>query len=236
MKAELSKLGLTENEITVYLKLLELGPSLAGSISRKTGIHRRTVYDITERLIEKGLVGYILNNNRRYFEASNPEQFKELVKEQESVVDSILPELMQQYNIKQDKKSTSFYRGKRGLKAVFDDQLAQKNDLFIIGGSAEAYDVLKFYFPHYDRERKKKKINAKIIFNYEAKKLKLKLPLATIKYLPKEMSTPSATNIYGDTVSIILWGEDPFAIVIRDKAIAQSYKNYFTLLWKSSIR
>lgn len=236
MKTQLGKLGLTENEIKVYLKLLELGPSLAGTISRKTGIHRRTVYDITERLIEKGLIGYISNNNRRYFEATSPEQFKELVKEQESIVEDILPDLMKQYNFKQDKKSTSFYRGKRGLKAVFEDQLSQKEELYIIGGSAQAYDTLKFYFPHYDRERKKKKINAKIIFNHEAKKLKLNIPLSKIKYLPKELSTPSATNIYGDTVSIILWGEDPFAIVIRDKEVAKSYKNYFTLLWKSAIR
>jgi HTH-type transcriptional regulator, sugar sensing transcriptional regulator len=64
---DLSQAGLTENESKVYLALIDLGPSLAGSISRKTGIHRRTVYDTTEMLIKKGLVGYILKNNRRLF-------------------------------------------------------------------------------------------------------------------------------------------------------------------------
>ena len=76
----LGEMGLTQMEIKVYLALLELGPSLAGRISRKTGIHRRNVYDITERLIKKGMIGYIVKNNRRFFEAVNPEKFLDLMK------------------------------------------------------------------------------------------------------------------------------------------------------------
>ena len=72
MLSELKQAGLTENESKVYLALVDHGPNLAGQISRKTGLHRRTVYDVTEMLIKKGLIGYILKNNRRYFEASNP--------------------------------------------------------------------------------------------------------------------------------------------------------------------
>ena len=56
IKEMLKETGLTDSEARIYLALLELGPSLAGKISRKTGIHRRNVYDITERLIKKGLI------------------------------------------------------------------------------------------------------------------------------------------------------------------------------------
>jgi len=41
----LKELGLTEVEIKVYLTLLEIGSSQAGIITRKSGIHRRMVYD-----------------------------------------------------------------------------------------------------------------------------------------------------------------------------------------------
>ncbi len=228
----LTKLGLTAHEEKVYLMLLSTGPCLAGKISRKTGIHRRTVYDVIERLVEKGLVGYIEENNRKYFEASNPERFKEILKEREYHVDQILPELLQKYNSQKPIQKTSFYRGTRGLKSVFDDQLIQGKEILILGGSAQAYQTLKYYFPHYDKERQHKKIPVKMLFNYETKNKLKKIPLSTIKYLPKEFSTPSATNIYGDTVSIILWGENPYAIVIKDHAIAESYRSYFHLLWK----
>src|SRR3990167_2347637 len=84
MEKILENLGLTALEAKVYLTLLDLGPSLAGLITRKSGIHRRSVYDALERLIQKGLVGYIVNNNRKYFEAANPERLSELVKEKEA--------------------------------------------------------------------------------------------------------------------------------------------------------
>ena len=82
----LKEAGLTHNEALVYKALLELGPSLAGQISRKTGLHRRTVYDVTEMLIKKGVIGYILKNNRRLFEASSPKIFLDVVKEKENTI------------------------------------------------------------------------------------------------------------------------------------------------------
>ena len=229
----LSRLGLTKNESKIYSALLKLGPSLAGALSRKTGIHRRTVYDVTERLIEKGLAGYISENNRRYFQASSPERFYELIHEQESAAQQIVPDLMKEFQVKREKRETLFYKGKNGLKTVFEDQLGQGKEILIIGGSKQSFDILKYYFPHYDRERQRKKIPVKIIFNHDARGQK-RPPLATMKFLPKELSVPVATNIYGDTVSIILWSQDPFAIVIHDKAVADSYRNYFTLLWKTA--
>ena len=65
-------LGLTKNEIKIYLTLLDEGSSTAGIITEKTGIHRRNVYDSIERLIEKGIVGYIVVKGRKHFEAVDP--------------------------------------------------------------------------------------------------------------------------------------------------------------------
>ena len=59
MEHILKELGLTHLEIKLYKFLLLDGPNHAGLISRKTGVHRRNVYDALERLIQKGLVSYI---------------------------------------------------------------------------------------------------------------------------------------------------------------------------------
>ena len=74
MADELKQAGLTENESKVYLSLIDLGPSLAGQISRKTGLHRRTVYDTTEMLIQKGLVGYILKKQQKTVSSIKPKK------------------------------------------------------------------------------------------------------------------------------------------------------------------
>ena len=76
---ELKSAGLTDNESKIYLALIDLGPSLAGQISRKTGMYRRSVYDTIEMLIEKGLVSYILQNNRKIFQAANPERLLQII-------------------------------------------------------------------------------------------------------------------------------------------------------------
>ena len=62
---KLKFVGLTDNEALVYSTLLEIGARPAGTISRKTGLHRRVVYDITDRLIKKGLIGYIVENGKK---------------------------------------------------------------------------------------------------------------------------------------------------------------------------
>lgn len=226
--------GLTKNEALVYKALLDLGPSLAGQISRKTGLHRRTVYDTTEMLIKKGLIGYILKNNRRLFEASSPERFLDIIKEKESSINNILPEMMSLYTKTKEKEETNFYKGKNGLKNVMEDQLEEgTNEIQIIGGSENASEVLEYYFKWFNLKRRKRKIKMKIIFNKRPKKKLPKIPYSETKYLPEKYASPMAINIYRNKVAIILWKkENPIAIVIKDKEISNGYKKHFELMWR----
>jgi sugar-specific transcriptional regulator TrmB len=229
----LKQLGLTTNEALVYRALLELGPSLAGIVSRKTGLHRRTVYDTTEMLIKKGLVGYILKNNRRLFEASNPNKFLEILKEKENMINETLPEMLSFYQKTKEKQETNFYKGKQGLKTVFEDQLETGKEILILGASPLAYEILQFYFKWFDERRKKDRIKTRIIFNQTDKKPTI--PLSEIRYLPQKYNSPLAINIYGDKVAIILWSkENPIAIVIKNREISEGYKKYFELMWNAA--
>tara|TARA_Y100000034_G_C6876141_1_gene400710 strand:- start:141 stop:857 length:717 start_codon:yes stop_codon:yes gene_type:complete len=231
----LQELGLTDNESKVYLGLLELGPSLAGQLSRKTGIHRRNIYDITERLAKKGLIGYIVKNNRRLFEAANPNRFREILNEKQHELQENLGFLQGLYVKTKEKQETNFYTGIEGLKTVFQDQLdiEDKNgnkEILILGASKSAFEVLPFYFKWYDKDRVKNKIKARIIANEELKKI----PLSEIRYLPQKYANPLAINIYKDKVAIILWEKQPLAIVIKNLEIADSYRKYFELMWRTA--
>jgi sugar-specific transcriptional regulator TrmB len=225
---ELKQAGLTENEGKVYLALLDLGPSLAGQISRKAGLHRRTVYDTTEMLIKKGLIGYIIKNNRRLFKASNPNRLLEIINEKKQLINPIIKGLQERYTKTRQKEETNFYKGKEGLKTVFEDQLESK-EILILGASPLAYETLQFYFKWYDKARKQKKIKTKLITTDRRIK---RIALAEIKYLPEKYSNPVSVNIYGDKTAIILWASEPIAIVIKNKEVAEGYKNYFELMWK----
>ena len=58
MKSILEELGLTKNEIKIYLALLELGTTPAGILIKKVDMHRASVYDVIDQLINKGLISY----------------------------------------------------------------------------------------------------------------------------------------------------------------------------------
>ena len=78
--------------------------------------------------------------------------------------------------------------------------------------------------------RKKKKIGLKVIFEHGMPKNKI--ALAEVKYLPKGMASPAATNIYADKVAILVWSDSPIIVLIKNKAIADSYRKYFNLIWR----
>jgi len=50
--------------------------------------------------------------------------------------------------------------------------------------------------------------------------------------LPEELISPHVIFIYGDKIANVLWSENPFAFVIQNKEIADSYKKYFNFIWK----
>jgi len=231
----LEEAGLTNTEAKVYLMLLESGAALAGSISRNTGIHRRSVYDAIERLVEKGLVSYIKTNNRKYFQAADPQRLVEIIKEKEQRVENLLPELQGLMHRAQEKKETLFFRGKPALKTVFDDQLSEGKDILILGDQVDVQSILKYYFPHFDAARKKKGIHIKMLMNKEVKNdpaLK-NIPLSEIRYIEKQKGNTSI-YIYGSNCSIVVWDTEPKAILIREEAIAQSWRSYFDILWRTA--
>jgi sugar-specific transcriptional regulator TrmB len=231
MREELHQAGLTENESKVYVTLLELGPSHAGLISRKSGLHRRVVYDTIEMLIQKGLIGYIIKNNVKLFQASNPERILELLEEKEQYVNEIMPQMLSLFSKTKEKEETNFYKGKNGLKTVFEEQLAVGKEILILGASPLAYEILQFYFKWFDKRRVENRIKARIIFNKTERKPRI--PYSEIRFLPEKYSSPLAVNIYGDKVAIILWSkEKPFAVVITQKEIADGYRKHFELMWK----
>jgi sugar-specific transcriptional regulator TrmB len=229
MFENLMSAGLTKTEAKIYITLTELGRAQAGIISRKTGIHRRSVYDALERLIEKGLVSLIKENEKRYYIAENPKRLSEIINLQKEQLDKVLPRLTANYEAKSKKQETKFYRGLEGIKTIFEDQIAEAKPIYIIGASYNASEILKYYLPHYTSTRVTQKLKLYLI--YCGGKRKIDVPFGESRYLPESYAGIVSTNIYADKVAIIVWSNEPVAILIKEKSVSEAYKNYFDLLW-----
>lgn len=112
----LKPLGLTVIETKTYLTLLEIGKSLAGTIAERAHLHRRNVYDALERLLQKGLVSYVISNNKRYWNAVHPERIIEIIKENEELISSALPELISKFSNSKLKQTVEVFEGLGGMK------------------------------------------------------------------------------------------------------------------------
>ena len=230
----LETLGLTKIESKVYLALLENGNQAAGTITKATGVHRRTVYDAISRLIEKGLVSYIQTNTTKRYQAAHPERLQELQNEKIGELQKSMPLLETLFDTQPSRHETVFFRGKKGLKALFDDQLRQAGSVFMLGATPVAVEQLKYYFPHFDRERVKRKITVRMLFDQRGKGQAYiaKIPLSSSRWINLGKAEDVVTCVYGDTVSIISFGDNPFGILIREAAVAKRYAATFELLWR----
>ncbi len=237
-KQTLIKIGLTDNEAEIYLALLSLGPSLVSKIVEKTRINRTHIYDRLSNLMKKGLVSYVIKNNRKHFYAAEPkrllryleEKQEEIEKEREEV-QAILPKLERIIPERKD-ESVEVYEGKEGLKTILEDIIRSKKDILTYGSEGNFSNVLKFYFKHYLTRLEKTGITMKVLFNYDSSKEPFNRKFAEARYLPKQYKTPTETTIYGNKVVIFLLTENPKAILIKSKTASESYRKYFNLLWR----
>src|SRR3989344_2673691 len=92
-EAELKELSLTDNEIKVYLVLLEHGVLNPTKLAEKTGLHRSYIYDTLERLLDRGIVNTILINNKKNYQAVDPKILREIFELKLRQLDTILPKL-----------------------------------------------------------------------------------------------------------------------------------------------
>ncbi|MBI2559366.1 hypothetical protein HYW20_08645 [Candidatus Woesearchaeota archaeon] len=234
-------LGLTPNETKVYKTLLELGTAQAGSITEKSGIHRRNVYDSLSRLMEKGLISFVIVNNKKLFSPVNPKRFLEIIEEKRFELESLkndfkkaLPEFELQAKF-QERHDVRFFKGPEGLKTVFEDIIRTGEDYIGYGPGRQLEKILKHYFRHFVSKRVKARIALRLIYDEESRGKIRKNPLSTIRYIPEQYSSRAALRIYGDKVAILLLSEEePLAIVIKNKAIAEGYRKYFEVMWKAA--
>ncbi len=242
MKKVLEQAGLSGNEVKVYYTLLNLGSALAGEITKKSGVNRTNVYDSLERLIEKGLVSFVIQSNRKYFEAANPEKIVKYLEEKErgiqrkrKQIERILPELTRRRKLSKEPQEATIYKGKKGLKSVAEDVLNAK-ELLAFGAEGKFTELFTHYFQQWHLKREKRRIPVKIIFNEKKRRTKSKLNYQYLhmKFNSTLQETPSTTWIYGDKVAIIVWSEQPIATVIRSAEVAHSYAQFFEVMWKES--
>ncbi len=226
---KLQEAGLTGNEAKVYLDLLKKGELSANQISKNIGMDRTLTYTVLNHLIEKGQVNYIIKQNKKLFSCSNPENLLNPIKSKETLVLDLIKELNNVKKEKHEPVEINVYEGKEGMRVLINLGLKEK-EMLSFGGTGRAYDLF-YEMPAIAKELEKEKHTLKVLLGkqyagHEFSKYKnVKIKLVDVK-------SESTTTIFGDYVAIHLIKDKPIVLIIKNKQIAESYRNYFNYMWK----
>ncbi|MBR9698836.1 hypothetical protein GOV09_00060 [Candidatus Woesearchaeota archaeon] len=237
----LREIGLSLNEARVYEALLQTGEASVQTISLKAKVHRRNVYDSLSKLTEKGLATEVFVRGEKNFSAINPTRLLDFLKEKEERINKVLPEMQAKHAAVEEKEEAYVYKGIEGVKNYLKDILKTKETVYFIGAKAMWMDErLKHFLPQFQRERKKLGIQFRHIFDHDVKtKIPeiLKIVGKPYKFLPKNYSSPTMVDIFGDYVVTFIGEkpgvlpEEPIQFVMKSRRLADGYRKFWQFMW-----
>ncbi len=241
--AELLKIGLTEGEAKVYTALLELGPSTVGPITKRAGVSSSNIYEILQRLVEKGIVTNIIKNGIKNYQSVSPVNlFKYLEKKQQDLdtqkeqLKKALPRI-EALEKTFPKQEAMLFIGRKGLRAAYKELFkdAKKNDenLWIyVHDENYAKNSDKFYLHDWFDLSKGIKSRGIADESYRsspfAKKFSQKHQLRFVNF-----PIFSHGEVFQDKFLLISWEDPIISVLVKAKHVSDNFKKYFHSVWKA---
>lgn len=240
---KLIDLGLNKNEAKIYLALLENGSSIASALVKVTGVHRNIVYDNLDKLVQKGLVSCINENNKKVFFAEKSTSLIEVIEKEEEELSKkkkkaleLIPEINEILENADSKQDVTLFKGIQGIKQIILDSL-DYNEYWVIGVSNASIELLgESFWKNFNIKRKSSKTKEYLLYNPDfnnSVNIEEKNSSFT-KKLPTELNQVTEIFLYNKKVAIIVYSHSPIGIVIENKHIFSVFKNQFEFLWKLS--
>lgn len=231
----LRELGFTENEVNVYLTLLDKGSLKAGSIAQLTHMNRGSCYHALKRLMERGLAGNTWIGKVQWFQPAEPERLLDYLKEKERSMKDILPELQVRYKELPKKGRIKLFVGKRGIQTMLMDVLDKAKTVRAFGQE----NVLAKAFPHYiknfSQEKIKKGIKTKLLIGNPKQKQSMQTGSNTeVRFFPMSLESPVNSSIYADRILIMVFGDEPEGVMIENVQAAKAYAQMFDFMWQNA--
>jgi len=238
-KQSLINLGLTDGEAKVYLALLKLGSVTVGPIVKEAKVAYSNIYEILDRLLEKGLISFIIKGKTKYFQAVQPSRLNDFLEKKEIELEAqkenlkkIIPEL-EKLQSPTSHQEAEIFTGIKGIKTAYEKlfkNLGKGEWLFFIQKKItkktdEVYEIM--YSKTKIIEGKLKGIATN---EYKSSKF-IKSTKIKMKYV--DFPVPGNIDIVNDKLLFITWSETPFAVLIQSEDMANNFREYFNSIWKS---
>ena len=225
------QLGFLEAEVDVYTALLKLGPSLVSKIHKETGLHRTHIYDLLEKLREKGLVSTFFSAGKKHFQAASPNNLLEYVEEKKSLIKELIPDLEGLSNLPKEETSVELFKGTEGVKSVYND-IIQTNKTFycIARANKKRNERLYMNMVQFLKNVEKNKLTEYVVFDQPG--YVVKTNQGKYKCLDSKKPIPTTIYIYGNKVALFILQPPYHVVLISNNDVYDTYKQHFDFLWE----
>jgi sugar-specific transcriptional regulator TrmB len=238
---DLEMLGLNRNEAKVYFGLLQLGQSTAANLVKHLGVHRNIIYDNLDKLTEKGLVSFIMQDAKKLFIAKDSSSIvdflntkKEELNKEIHVAEDLLPEIEKLRSVNAVEQEAEIFRGVQGMKKVLSEVLTCKENV-VLGMTKESIELLgDTFWKNYNLKIKANKIKEKFLLNSNFKQTDIFKGKKMFKVLPKQFNQVTEVILYGGKVATFIYSKQPMVIVVTDEDYFKNYMAQFEFLWSLS--
>lgn len=237
----LNDIGLSNAQIKVYLSLLELGDSKAGKLIKKSELQSSVVYNSLSQLIEHGLVSFVKKDNIKYYYATNPENLVSFVDDKKNRIKNLVPKLIKkQEKSHKPEQDARVYLGWKGVYHAYNkilDILPKGGEYIAFGAGFQDQHTkeAKQFFKEFQKKRSIMKYNIKLILNesardqYENYGWYKDFGLPPRRFVPG--FAPIGLTIFENYVLQVAFGEEPIAVLIHSKMIADTHRQSFYSMW-----
>ncbi|MBI2355968.1 MAG: TrmB family transcriptional regulator [Candidatus Doudnabacteria bacterium] len=237
----LSYLGLNEKQAKIYMALLQFGQSTAYAVAEATNLKRPTVYVVLEDLRMKGLVRKIPHAKKQLFSAKAPDEFLAETQDKLDRAKAVLPQLLALTKSEQRPK-TYLFEGIKGVEEALAMHLNSMAGKELIGFYAQAAGIPKELFAIFEKyNQKMKNLNIKsrgIVPDHPSLKIYRKRDQEfgrEMKIVPFSVFSSNNVVEIGQGFVKIISFHDLHAVIIENRGIAQTFKQIFEMVWKSTL-
>ena len=240
----LEQAGLSSREARLYLALLDLGSTTVGPLVDRTEIPSSKIYEVLDRLEEKGLANHIIKGKRKHFQASSPDVILHALETQKDDFEKHLSNLKERQRLARQQQFAEYHEGKEAVFSLVRQLIKQAPRgstyrSFAVDDELEQGDVAAFVSST-ALLRHERRLMSKVLVREEARKLfKEHIPSSSRKVMNIRYTSwrfPDGVIILDNDLILVEWEGEASAVRIRNEAFVRSYREFFDEMYAQAAK
>ena len=242
IEQSLRMLGFSRHEITVLIYLFRNKRADSKTICQETAIVYSMVQTILGSLSRRNIIippkaggnYYTFAGEKYFFEWLQEEKQRhtKIYEEAESDIKTFFQVTKQETW----HPEVLYYEGKEGIKEIYEDMLAEGENIYCWTDSSVMYELLEDYIPHWVKEREQKKIKSYAIM--PKNKINLEHQKSRKDYLVcklvERMGFEGQIRIYGNKVALMTFSQGKaVGFVFKGNLFSKLFKSVFDGFWNN---